>query len=346
MNVHLISDSDKSRWDAYVHSHPGGLAYHAYAWKTAVEKAYQFKTCYLAAESRNEICGVFPLVHHKPPMLKGNLVSLPYCDVGGILANDAEAQSALMSHALKLMEHSGAASLKIRKAFLPEENVESEITTSKVRMVLELGCSSDQLLSGLKAKLRSQVRKPARDGLYAKLGGIDLLEDFYNIFSENMRELGSPVHSRNWISEVILAFGGQSRIGMVYMPDGTPAAGGIILFTKRIVSIPWASSLRRLNRWNPNMLLYWTFLEFAADTGFEYFDFGRSTPGEGTYRFKAQWGAEPSPLVWTSVSPNGEENQVQSSSGRNREKIEALWRKMPLGVCNLLGPYLRKQIDL
>ena len=84
-----------------------------------------------------------------------------------------------------------------------------------------------------------------------------------------------------------------------------PAAGGVILCHSQTVSIPWASAHRHLNRWNPNMLLYWTFLEYAADQGYAFFDFGRSTPGEGTYRFKEQWGAKPAPLFWHNISLNG-----------------------------------------
>jgi hypothetical protein len=52
------------------------------------------------------------------------------------------------------------------------------------------------------------------------------------------------------------------------------------------------------------MLLYWTKLEYACDNGNKTFDFGRSTPGEGTYRFKPQWGAKPQPLHWQYISLN------------------------------------------
>ncbi len=62
-------------------------------------------------------------------------------------------------------------------------------------MLLRLPETSDELMAGFKAKLRSQVKKPIRDGLMSELGGLELLEDFYRIMAINMRDLGSPTHS-------------------------------------------------------------------------------------------------------------------------------------------------------
>jgi lipid II:glycine glycyltransferase (peptidoglycan interpeptide bridge formation enzyme) len=152
-------------------------------------------------------------------------------------------------------------------------------------MVLSLPDSAEELLAGFKAKLRSQVKKPLKDGLTGEIVGRDGLADFYRVFTENMRDLGSPVHSRRWFESILNAYGDNARIGLVKTPEDELAAAGIILLHKTTISIPWASSLRRYNRQNPNMLLYWSFLAFAADHGFKSFDFGRSTPGEGARRW-------------------------------------------------------------
>ena len=203
-----------------------------------------------------------------------------------------------------------------------------------------------ELLARMKSKLRSQIKKPLRDGLTAKLGGVELVDTFYNVFAENMHELGSPVHSRKWISAVVLEYGDRARVGVVFTPEGMPAAAGIILLHERIVSIPWASSLRKFNRLNPNMLLYWTFLSFAADNGFEKFDYGRSSPGEGTFKFKEQWGAMPQPLSWDYFSFNGEPVERFQTSSKMRGYLEKIWQRSPLPMCNFCGPLLRKYVSL
>jgi FemAB-related protein (PEP-CTERM system-associated) len=344
MRIRQANDIDQTSWDAFVLDYPEGSAYHLYAWKKAVEEAYGFRGIYLLAEGQGRICGVLPLVLMKIPLLGRKLISLPYCDVGGALTYEPAVETALFTEARMLLRSIKFRGLEIRSAVPPTPGCVCSSSVKKVRMVLELPGDSRTLLAGLKSKLRSQVNKPLRDGLKISLGGLELVSDFYRTFTENMRDLGSPVHSREWIEAVVGFFGERARVGVVYTPGGMPAAGGIILLHRKTVSIPWASSLRRLNHLNPNMLLYWTFLAFAADNGYSRFDFGRSTPGEGTYKFKEQWGARPQPLVWSDLLEV--DRKKNTTLAVKRARMEALWRRLPLEICNSLGPKVRRWISL
>jgi hypothetical protein len=96
------------------------------------------------------------------------------------------------------------------------------------------------------------------------------------------------------------------------------------------------------------MLLYWNCLKYAADNNKEIFDFGRSTENEGTYRFKKQWGAEPTLLPWY-VSPAQQENTQPAKDNNKpstRDKVAAIWMKLPVPLANFIGPQLRKYINL
>jgi len=112
------------------------------------------------------------------------------------------------------------------------------------------------------------------------------------------------------------------------------------------VSIPWASSLRRYNRWNPNMLLYWSFLKFAADNSHEIFNFGRSSPDEGTFHFKKQWGDKPTLLCWNYISLNGEPVDTETSEKSKFDKAIHYWQKLPVSITKIIGPPIRKHIGL
>ena len=109
---------------------------------------------------------------------------------------------------------------------------------------------------------------------------------------------------------------------------------------------PWASSLREYSRLSPNMLLYWTMLEYACDNGYSYFDFGRSSPDEGTYKFKKQWGAEPIPLHWHYILLNGQPIIEETSEKSKFEKAIHFWKKLPVRVTKIIGPMIRKNIGL
>ncbi len=344
MNIRTADNSDRAAWDDYVLQHPDGLAYQLFAWKLAVGSAYGFSGRYLLAEEDEGLCGVLPLIRCRSLMGSSSYISLPYCDAAGPLADTPQIEDALVAHARRLALADGA-SCEIRRT---GGRNDGDARQGKVRMILALPESSEALMAGFKSKLRSQVRKPVKDGLSAIIGGTELVADFYSVFCRNMRDLGSPVHSFAWIHDIVSHFGDNARIAVVLTPDGTPAAAGIILLHKKTVSIPWASSLQKYNRMNPNMLLYWTFLSFAADHGFKFFDFGRSTPGEGTFRFKAQWGAEPEPLSWIRYSPGGQptEEIAQAHPSRARQLVTGVWKQLPLGLVNFFGPKIRRHISL
>lgn len=348
--LRIATTPDPAHWDQYVLEHPGGGAYLTLAWKEAVEKSYGHRTYYLTALDGQIMCGALPLVHIRAPVTRGRLVSLPFCDYGGCLADNQDVARQLVDHSLALAAqlHTG---LEIRSripsSFLVGGDSQFQQVTEKCRLVLELPDSSATLWAGFKSKLRSQINRAKKDGLICRLGQSALLADFYQVFARNMRDLGSPVHARAWLREVINAFDSRAVVGVVYK-ESQPVAAGIVLAHGRSLTIPWASSLRAFSRMSPNMLLYWSMLEYAAENGFQVFDFGRSTPGEGTYAFKQQWGAQPVPLFWYRHIPVGSavgQQKPGARSGSLRPILEKVWQRAPLAIVNNLGPLVRKYID-
>jgi len=160
-----------------------------------------------------------------------------------------------------------------------------------------------------------------------------------------MRDLGSPVHAKKFIASVISKFAHQARIFLVHKNEDTYAAS-ITLGCSNTLYNPWASSLRRYSASSPNMLLYWTMLDYACNNGFKRFDFGRSTPGEGTHRFKQQWGADEAPLHWLSLTRSPALTPSPSQQKSKFEIAMQLWQKMPVCLSKIAGPPLRKYIGL
>jgi FemAB-related protein (PEP-CTERM system-associated) len=304
--------------------------------------------------------GILPLVHLKHFLFGNSLISLPFFDMGGILADDEKIERALLAEAMRIgrdlkvdkleLRHAGPVSwLASGDKHPPQSENELVVRTlsHKVRMILELPDTPEALMNSFKAKLRSQVKKPLKEGLTAKIGGKALLEDFYSVFSANMRDLGSPVHSRKLIENVLMEFSNEARIAVVYGKGARPMASSIVIGFKDTLENPWASALREYSALSPNMLLYWTMLEYACNQGFRYFDFGRSSPGEGTYFFKEQWGAKPMSLNWHIVSVDGRPLGSEDASDKARfGKAISYWQMLPIPVTKILGPKIRKYIGL
>ncbi len=309
----------------------------------------------------NPIVGVLPLAHLKHFIFGNSMISVPFFDLGGILAHNEETEKTIISEAIKLGEKLNVNNIELRhinplmcagsKAhnILPinfQQSAMSFLTRShKVRMLLELPESSEILMKSFNSKLRSQIKKSMKEGLRPKIGRMELIEDFYEVFLTNMRDLGSPVHSKKMIRNVLEEFPETARIIVVYK-ENKPLAGSVIVVFKDTLENPWASSLRKYSRLNPNMLLYWTMIEYACDNGFGYFDFGRSSPDEGAYKFKKQWGATPIPLHWHYIYFGKQPADEETSEKSRFDNAIQYWKKLPVPVTRILGPMIRKHIGL
>lgn len=341
-----------------MYGHPNGTLYHLYPWKTVIEKTYGHKSYYLAAVNADSagpdhLTGILPLIHLNHFIFGNHLISMPFCDMGGILADNEETEKALLERAIKLGKTLKIDTIELRhthvQSYVAPSNFSNSmryaLKTDKVRMLLELPGSSDTLMQSFKSKLRSQIQKSIKCGLESKIGGLELLDAFYSVFLINMRDLGSPVHSKKLMQTVLEQFNERSRIVIVHK-NNTPYAASIISGFKHTLENPWSSSLRKFSQLSPNMLLYWAMLEYACDNGYQYFDFGRSTPGEGTYRFKLQWGARPEPFHWQVIALNGKPIDEKISEKSRFNMAIQCWQKLPVTVTGILGPMIRKHIGL
>ncbi|CAN5897654.1 FemAB family PEP-CTERM system-associated protein [soil metagenome] len=328
---------DDAHWDEFVHDSPSSSFCHLSGWGSIIEDVLGREYLPLVAvTSEGEWRGVLPLVRMRTPFLGHSLISLPFLNYGGPLGSPG-AQAALLEAALRESVSSRAGVLQIRnRTPLP---VIAPSARPKVLVLLDLPPSPDTLWDGFPAKLRSQIRRAQREGLEFRKGP-DQLNSFYSVFSRNMRDLGTPVYSRRFF-EAIAARIPDFVIGAVYLRDEPIAAAAGFVWRGEF-EMTWASSLRQYNQMAPNMLLYWSFMEMMSLRGVRAFNFGRSTPGSTTHRFKEQWGGVSMPLSWLEWSPHGGHGASgPSTAARLASKA---WRRLPLPVANRLGPALSHRL--
>jgi FemAB-related protein (PEP-CTERM system-associated) len=210
-------------------------------------------------------------------------------------------------------------------------------------MRLSLPSSADDLWRQLKSKVRNQVTNGEKRGLQVRWGRLDVLDAFYDVFSRNMRDLGTPVYPRRLFSAILEHFPHQSELCAVYF-EQKPIAGSLLIHgCDGVTQVPSASSLRQFNHTNANMLMYWHLLRRAAERGQRVFDFGRSTVDSNTFRFKKQWGAEPAPAVWQYYVRRGTAGDMRPENSRYRQMIR-VWQKLPVSVTRIIGPTISRGI--
>lgn len=342
LQVRLFRAEDQKRWDDFIDRSSESSCYHASGWKNVIEKSFGHQTYYYLCEDQHQnIAGVLPIVHLRSALFGSFLVSMPYFNYGGICAESAEASQKLLEEAIRLGKEEKAAHLELREAQAMENGL--AVKHAKVSMQLSLPSGSEELWKSFGSKLRSQINRPKKEGMIAKVGGVEELESFYKVFSINMRDLGTPVYSKSFFRNILEEFPQSTRICSVYMGNEPAAAGFLVGFRDRL-EIPWASARREFNPYSPNMLLYWTVLQFACENGYRVFDFGRSSPDAGTYRFKEQWGAKPVPLYWYYWTRQGESLPELNPKNPKYKTAIAIWKKLPVALTRIIGPAIVKNL--
>ncbi len=295
------------------------------------------------------IVGYLPLCLVASRLFGRFLVSLPYLNRAGIVAADPDTDAALVDEAVRQAEARNVQYLEMRHhdrvldhPSLPTRREE------KVRMVLELPADPDGLWNLIGSKVRNLIRKGDKSDLTIRWGGTDLLNDFYDVFAINMRDLGTPVFPKRLFGSILRYFEQEAELAVVSCGQ-TPAAGALLVHDagggERPAStqVPSASCLRQFNATNANMWMYHHLLLRSIARGSREFDFGRSSEDSGTYRFKKQWGATPRPTVWQYHVRRGDISAMRPDSPKNRRRIET-WQKLPVWLTRLVGPAIVRGI--
>lgn len=343
-----LSQLNRAIYDEYVACHSGASAYHFSAWLVCVYEAYKHDAIIALAYEDNTLVGVAPLVLFSRFWGKPSFCALPYCDVGHVLADSDDIKHELIKNICEYGASHLISSFVHRDICSGNDNQDDDaLTGKKVAMKMPLQSSASEQMASYKSKLRSQIRKAEKNGLSIKLTeGNDLLDDFYHVIAQNMRELGSPVHKKSWYEAIVKHYQGRLCMGVVYDGDMTIGAGLVLLHPHQC-SIPWASTLAKYNRLAPNMMLYGALIGYAADKQIPVFDFGRSTFNEGTYRFKKQWGARPHALDWQDCfvsSPRAK--NTETSDEKFKQLAVKVWQQLPLSMTTLVGSRVRGLISL
>ncbi len=339
--VTVSSAADAREWDDFVESQADATGYHLWRWRGVMERGLGHRCRYFAARQDGRIVGILPTAEVRRPFVGGALSSLPYVNYGGVLAATPAAASALVEHVSGVVSDERFSYLVLRHrrrhfSHLP-------VRSHKQTMMLALGETSEAMWTALDRKVRNQIRKAEKSGLSVVAGGEELVDDFYGVFARNMRDLGTPVYGRELFAEMVRACPEGVRIHVVRL-NGLTVAAAVSYRYRGVVEVPSASSLREHRSLCPNHMLYWHIIQTSIGQGARALDFGRSTPGDGTYQFKEQWGAVPEQLEWEYVLGPG---QQLPTSDRHDSKFNvaiAAWKRLPVGVTTVLGPRLARVV--
>ncbi len=331
--------SDGGAWDAFIEAHPEATFFHYFGWKTVLDRAFRHRAHFLYARRDGAIRGVLPLARVRSRLFGDALVSTPFCVYGGALAVDDEVARRLEDAACALAERLGVDHLELRN--LRRRRADWPCKDLYVTFRKEIDPDPEVNLAAVPRKQRAMIRKGIKAGLE---GRIDADTDtVYDVYSESVRNLGTPVFSRRYFRVLKEVFGGRCE-ALTITRGGRPVAGVLSFYFRDEVIPYYGGGTAAARAFAGNDFLYWELMRRACARGCRVFDFGRSKRDVGSYRFKKHWGFEPRPLSYEYHLVRAREvPDVNPLNPKYRLFIEA-WKRLPLGLSRRLGPPIARNL--
>jgi FemAB-related protein (PEP-CTERM system-associated) len=200
---------------------------------------------------------------------------------------------------------------------------------------------AEKNLLAIPRKQRAMVRKGIQKGLQPEIDGST--DRLYDMYSESLRNLGTPVFSRRYLEVLRDVFGDDCEV-LTVTHEGRPVSSVLSFYFRDEVLPYYGGGTAAARAVAGNDFMYWAVMERARELGKSLFDYGRSKYGTGSFDFKVNWGFEAQPLsyeyylVKSKAMPN-----LSPTNPKFRLAID-LWRRLPLSLTQLLGPPVAKYL--
>ncbi len=263
ITITRASEVDKS-WDRFVEHHPRATVAHLSAWGDDRARGLRARERLPHRRRRRRRGRGRAAAHHVRSRLFGRrLVSMPFLDYGGVLAEPGRGvETALVEAALAVAREAAARTLGLRQ-FHPEP-----LPWPDDRGPRDDAARAHHRGGGVEgAAVRAAQPRPqgrASSGSRPRGAGDEALDEFYPVYAVNMRDLGSPVHSRGFFRAMLAALPDTARVLLVRDRDGRAVGAAICLFFRDTIMVPWVSSLREAFALCPNFVLYWEVIRLGC----------------------------------------------------------------------------------
>lgn len=330
-----LGAADSSAWDAFVQQDAEGTFFHLSAWQQVLSQTLGHPGFYLYAVRDHQICGVLPLAWVKSRLFGNSLVSTPFCVYGGALG-DHETKRALEREAVRLGYELGVDQIELRYKTAQDNDW---ITRSQhATFGCHIAPDDAAVLAGIKKNQRALIRKALASDLSCHVHHD--ADEFYQIYSESLRNLGTPVFSPALIRALQQAF--PQHTDIVSIRHQGQAVSSVFNFYYQDQVLPYYGGGKAIARdLKSNDLMYYHLMNHARDhKGSQFFDFGRSKLESGAYAYKKHWGMTAEPLHYQFKLINAKALGNLSPNNPKYRLFIQLWQKLPLGISRWLGPKL------
>ncbi len=343
--IKVFENTDSPRWDDYVKSHKQGSFFHLSGWQTVIKNSFSHSCYYLYAELEGQICGVLPLVEVNSKLFGHALISTPFCVYGGAITDAEDITRQLEQHACELAEQLEVDYLELR--YKEQQNSSLLLKQASSTFGCHLGDDKEQILANVKKKQRAVIRHSLKNELSFKTtqkNNDQTFDAFYQLLSTSYRNLGTPIFSKKYFQQLVEVFGNDVDIAVISDKENKPSNTVMNFYFNEQVLPYYGGGTNDARYLKSADFMYYQVMCSAREKGFTWFDFGRSKNDGGPYKYKKHWGMEPKPLYYYYHLVKAEGLPNLSPNNPKYKLFIGLWKKLPLKISQLAGPFLSKYL--
>jgi FemAB-related protein (PEP-CTERM system-associated) len=341
LRVHELEPGATARWDAFVAACPEATFFHRAGWKRVIEESLGHETHFLYAEDAGgSIVGVLPLVFIRSVLFGRSLSSTAFCVYGGPAATVPGAAEALTARAVEIGERLRVGHIEYRSR-QPGQSGWQRKSSLYVTFRKRLDPDPEKNMLAIPRKQRAMVRKGMKLGLASEIdAGVDRL---HAVYAESVRNLGTPVFPKRYFAALQREFGDDCEV-LTVVHEGRPVSGVMSFFFRDEVLPYYGGGTAAARDVAANDFMYWEVMRRAVARGCGLYDFGRSKVGTGAFDFKKYWGFVPEPLHYEYRLVGGKDLPDINPLNPKFRLFIAAWKRLPLPVANLVGPFLARDL--
>ncbi len=344
VDIRMAEDRDAVDWNGYVNETSSASFFHLWEWGEVTKSAYGYAPIRLVAHRAGKVVGILPLVDVTSSLLGRSLISTAFTVGGGIVADDAQAASALAGVAVDIgrIRRVRYVELRSEQALLEGWQTKSGVYASFKKTMLK---DEEEHFASLPRRRRRNIQKAIT---LAEAGDIAVRFDcepdvFYDLFAKSMRNHGTPVFSKKFLYEILGRFGDRVDIAVVEQKNEPVAALLSFYFRDRVMPY-YLGAAPRARDDRASFYLNWKLMRHAVEKGACVFDFGRSKYGSGAFDHKVYWGLDPEPLEYQYALIEANQTPNVNPDNPKFKMATQAWRRLPLPVANMIGPLIARHL--
>jgi FemAB-related protein (PEP-CTERM system-associated) len=336
--VEVNPEVSVEEWEAYVKSHPEGAYCHLPQWQAVITAGLGYKPFYVFAKNeKGKLCGVLPLFLVGGVLTGSRLVSLPFANACGPIADSSDTIEALVNRAKGLCDEMRCRYLEIRT--IRPVALGLEVNEFFHTYVLELS-ESRIVWERADRRARWAVGKAGREGVVVRVDDSDRgLETFCDLNLRTKRRHGVPTHSSSFFKAMRQHLKGHFRLYLAEV-EGKVVAGAVEINFNGVTDYGHAASNTSYRQHYPNDAITWRAIEDGCNEGCRCFDFGKTdSDNVSLAQFKKKWGAQERTLYYHYYPkrPGSVSQGRYGIEGITYRLATGLWKNLPLPLLRILN---------